>query len=289
MADIRRRISGSGPIPLTDVTLMIHPVHVRSRIAAERAREEEERARLAKQWSETIEVPLGKRPRSAPCVYEYVARNGTRIQIGHFVNSFGFVDFEPDQNIDADRMKIWILGGSLMESVHLQISNNLAGWLKKLYWNEDRERIAVRNLSVASMAFEDAVKLVENDDCKSARDAIVLEISRNRMGGEHDRIGLKRLLDFASSTELVLLGVAVDLFDDEECFVKEVCGRIRGSQVRWLGTVSLKEAFERFPPTRVAGVPDSHNWLDIGRLIKDRLNDARHADANVRDARKKTG
>jgi len=272
VADVKRRLTEREG-GLNNVTLMIHPVHFRARMHPARSQEDEERLQLAKQWAETIEVPPEKRKRSVPCVYEYRADNGTEIQIAHFVNSEGFLDFEPDIDADSRRMKIWIIGGSLMESTHLQISNGLGGWLKKLYWIEDKRRICVRNIAAKRLTMGYALDIIRNGDIDREVDALVLEVSRDTVGRYRERKVFEQLVEYVASIGVAVVLVAVDLRFFDKIFVGKICRKIIKSSVRTLKVLSLREAYERTRPIRLRNRPDSQNWLEIGRSIKDGIGE----------------
>jgi SAM-dependent methyltransferase len=138
---IERRIAGGD---LYVVTITLHPVHLRARAAATRALEAAARDAGSAPDVDIAGSRAAARKPGSLHVCRYEAANGTAMETVSVVNRLGFLDYEPYPEDERHRRQIALIGGSILDAPHLQISQKIQGWLRKLYLSEDWIKVSTR-------------------------------------------------------------------------------------------------------------------------------------------------
>lgn len=133
------------------LVLNVHPVHVRARIAPTRAEDK----RLRETGGEAAWVVLRGsgamlREPGALNIVRYSHASGVHSTVATFVNRYGLLDYEPDPEGEQELLMVSILGSEILDCPHLQISQQLPGWLRKVFWLEERVRIVTRKWATAN-------------------------------------------------------------------------------------------------------------------------------------------
>jgi len=126
------------------VCIMIHPVHMQARISDERQQEQMLRDTPPLTTNLLPESSAKIRDGQKMNVERFVADNETLMEVVNHTNIHGFIDYEPYPEEETHRRQIAILGGSLFDSSRTQVSQQVQGWLRKLYLIEDRMKISTR-------------------------------------------------------------------------------------------------------------------------------------------------
>jgi hypothetical protein len=268
LQEIKNRIGGGG-YDLDAITIMIHPEHMRSRITPVRADEQELRKLVYEGSAKILATCPTERPKNAPCVVRYVSDQDQEIEVAHFTNSLGFLDYEPEYEKELDRSLVLFIGTDLIECSHLQITQNLPGWLKKIYWHEDRRRISVRNFSSDHLPGSRLCDLLLLQIAKKSPNVIIIEWSR-RFLDSHGEDQIRDIARVVSTAKCPIIPIAFcragSQFDEE--ILRDLFGL---ENLPVFDSVNAPLILSNFTNRLKTGYLDSQNCLDMAREIKDTL------------------